>query len=148
MGNRAVIASADEKEKGVGIYVHWNGGIESIEAFLAYCEMKGFREPTDDNYGWAYLATVIGNFFGDGLSVGVDLCDHLDTNNGDNGVYYIDGWKVVGRSYDAYPLRTNKSQLYGRLVEINNAQSPAIKVSMEVIQKFCNEHNIPIQIEE
>ena len=35
MGNRAVIASATEKEKGIGIYVHWNGGVESVEAFLA-----------------------------------------------------------------------------------------------------------------
>lgn len=144
MGNRAVIASATEKEKGIGIYVHWNGGVESVEAFLAYCEMKGFRAPTEDCYGWAYLNTVIGNFFGDGLSLGIDLCDNLDTDNGDNGVYYIDGWKIVGRSYSGQPLESDKSQLYIRLLGINEAQSENIRVSDEVIKEYCKNNNIPV----
>lgn len=145
MGNRAVIASATEKEKGIGIYVHWNGGVESVEAFLAYCEMKEFRAPTEDCYGWAYLTTVIGNFFGDGLSVGIDLCDNLDTDS-DNGVYYIDGWKIVGRSYNGRPLESDKSQLYIRLLGINEAQSEDIRVSDKVIKEYCKKNDIPINV--
>ena len=71
MGNRAVITTQDEK---MGIYVHWNGGYDSVNAFLKYCELRGYRSPTEDlTYGFARLAQVICNFFGGGLSCGVDL---------------------------------------------------------------------------
>ena len=100
MGNRCVITTKENFENnGVGIYLHWNGGRDSVEGFLKYCKMKGYREPTTDCYGWAYLVTTIGNFFGDGLSIGVDTVNNLDCDNGDNGVYIIDGWKIVDRKY-------------------------------------------------
>ena len=42
MGNRAVITTANEwAHGGIGVYLHWNGGLDSVEAFLKYCEMKG-----------------------------------------------------------------------------------------------------------
>ena len=100
MGNRCVITTKENFENnGVGIYLHWNGGRDSVEGFLKYCEMQGYREPTTDCYGWAYLVTTIGNFFGDGLSIGVDTINNLDCDNWDNGVYIIDGWKIVDRKY-------------------------------------------------
>ena len=61
MGNRAVITTED---KNIGIYLHWNGGRESIETFLAYCDMKGIRPFEIDNYGWARFCQVVGNFLG------------------------------------------------------------------------------------
>lgn len=96
MGNRAVIT---DKDKRIGIYLHWNGGRDSVEAFLKYCELKGYRAPSWDNYGWARLCQVIGNYFGGSTSIGIDTYDHLDTDNGDNGVYIIEGWEIVGRLY-------------------------------------------------
>lgn len=100
MGNRAVITTRENFENNdVGVYVHWNGGRDSVEAFLKYCEMKGYRNPSYDNYGWARLCQVIGNFFGGETSVGIDVVNRLDCNNYDNGVYIIDGWKIVGREY-------------------------------------------------
>lgn len=100
MGNRAVITTRENfKNNGVGVYVHWNGGRDSVEAFLKYCEMKGYRSPSYDNYGWARLCQVIGNFFGGELSVGIDVVNHLDCDNYDNGVYIIDGWEIVDREY-------------------------------------------------
>ena len=101
MGNRAVITTEKNFENnGVGIYLHWNGGRDSVEAFLKYCALRGFREPDDDNYGWARLVQVIANYFGkDGLSIGIDTLNHLDCDNGDNGVYIIKGWEVVDRQY-------------------------------------------------
>lgn len=100
MGNRAVITSKKNFENdGIGIYVHWNGGRDSVEAFLKYCELKGYREPTSDNYGWARLTQVISNFFGETTSIGVDVVSHLDCDNYDNGVYIIDGWNIVGREH-------------------------------------------------
>ena len=100
MGNRAVITSKENFENnGVGIYLHWNGGYDSVSAFLKYCELKGYRSPTDDNYGWARLCQVIGNFFGGSTSIGIDTVDKLDCDNYDNGVYIIEGWEIVDRKY-------------------------------------------------
>ena len=146
MGNRAVITTVGATDNTTGIYVHWNGGVNSIEAFCAYCDMKGFRSPDTDCYGWAYLATVIGNFFGDGLSVGVDRIKSLDTDNYDNGVYYLKGWKIVGRS-EGYPqqLETDKSKLYEFLLEINSVQGKKIKVSKAEIKRYCKRNGIPVE---
>lgn len=95
MGNRAVITN---KEKKVGVYLHWNGGRDSVEAFLKYCELRQFRSPDTQNYGWARLCQVIANFMGaDGLSVGIDNYENLANYYLDNGIYIIQDWKIVGR---------------------------------------------------
>lgn len=100
MGNRAVITTRENFENnGVGVYLHWSGDRNSVEAILKYCELKGYRKPTDDCYGWAYLCGVITNYFGDGLSCGIDTINNLDCDNWDNGVYIIDGWQIVDRKF-------------------------------------------------
>lgn len=100
MGNRAVITTKENFENnGIGVYVHWNGGYDSVSAFLKYCELKGYRTPDTDCYGWARLTQVIANFFGGTTSVGIDTVDKLDCNNFDNGVYIIKGWEIVDRKY-------------------------------------------------
>ena len=100
MGNRAVITTKENFENnGVGVYLHWNGGYDSVSAFLKYCELKGYRTPDTDNYGWARLCQVIGNFFGGSTSIGIDVVSKLDCDNYDNGVYIIEGWKIVDRKY-------------------------------------------------
>lgn len=101
MGNRAVITTKQgwtSKENNLGIYLHWNGGRDSVEAFLTYCKMKGYRSPEKDNYGWASLAAVITNFFGaSGDSIGIDIVTRLDCDNWNNGVYIIEDWQIVDR---------------------------------------------------
>lgn len=94
MGNRCVIT--DEKRT-IGIYLHWNGGIGSVEAFLTYCSMKGCRGFGDDsNYAAARLIQVVGNFFGGTLSLGVSkYTTDEEEDPGDNGIYVIRGWKIV-----------------------------------------------------
>lgn len=103
MGNRAVITASTsvsiKDSNDIGIYLHWNGGRDSVEAFLEYCKRRGFRAPDQDNYGWARLCQVIGNFFGGSDSIGIDRCCNLDCENGDNGVYIINGWEIAGRAY-------------------------------------------------
>jgi hypothetical protein len=98
MGNRAVITT---EKRELGVYVHWNGGYDCIEGFLKYCEIRGFRSPTSDPYGWARLVQVIANYMGgDGLSVGISpyTTDEY-MNPGDNGIYIIRGWEIVDRIY-------------------------------------------------
>ena len=65
MGNRAVIQMQDYD---VGIYLHWNGGRTSGEAFLETARDYNVR---GDDYGIARLAQMMGNFFGGTLSVGI-----------------------------------------------------------------------------
>ena len=103
MGNRAVITTRDNyKNNGVGVYLHWNGGRDSVEAFLATCKAKGYRPPERDCYGWAYLCREIANFFDDGLSVGIDTLNRLDCDNGDNGTYIIENWEIVEQKYNEW----------------------------------------------
>lgn len=84
----------------MGVYLHWNGGRDSVQAFLEYCRLRSFRRLENDDYGWARLCQVMGNFLGaDGCSLGVDDITRLDQNNYDNGVYLIKDWRIVGRRY-------------------------------------------------
>ena len=95
MRNRCVITTKDNWNKNtIGVYLHWNGGRDSVEAFLEYCKMKDYR--TDD---LARLCQVIGNFFGGTLSLEIGMLDDLDCDNWDNGVYIIENWEIVDRKY-------------------------------------------------
>lgn len=137
MGNRAVITT---KEKEIGVYLHWNGGRDSVEPFLTYCDLKGYRPPSEDCYGWARLCQVIGNFFGGGLSVGIDRYDKLDTNNYDNGVYIIDGWKIVGREFYPYDVEQSTYDFGIMLEEINGAQPPLERINIEYLMSKRDEN--------
>lgn len=101
MGNRAVITTAPYRINNTGIYVHWNGGRSSVEAFLKACKQLGYRSPeSDPAFAMARLTQVIGTYFGGTLSIGIGTLRHLDCDNGDNGVYVIGGdWEIVGRKH-------------------------------------------------
>ena len=139
MGNRAVIGWVDRQggfnPGSVGVYLHWNGGRDSVEAFLAYCEACGFRSPSEDDYGVARFVQVVCNFFGSsggGLSVGVNRIDRLDADNGDNGLYVCRSWNIVERRHfnqeeqNVYPLE-------GMLNEINQRQPEEMRLTAEQI---------------
>lgn len=98
MGNRAVITTPEMR---IGLYLHWNGGRDTVEPLLKYCELQGYRPPSRDCYGWARMAQVMGNYFGGSLSIGIDRYERLG-DQGDNGVYVIDGWKIVKRLESVY----------------------------------------------
>ena len=118
MGNRAVITT---EEKRIGVYLHWNGGRDSVEAFLAVCKKLNHRPPETDCYGWAGLCQVIANYIGGTNSIGVDTIDRLDYNNGDNGVYIIKDWEIIGREFYDRPEQ-QEYQLDEMIVEIEASQ--------------------------
>ncbi len=95
MGNRAVITTPERK---VGLYLHWNGGRDTVAPLLRYCELKGYRPPSSDEYGWARMCQVMGNFLGGTTSIGIGAysSDEL-MDPGDNGIYVIEGWKIIER---------------------------------------------------
>lgn len=100
MGNRAIVKP---KDRNIGVYLHWNGGIDSVTAFLEYCKLKGYRDfggTFSDGYGMARFCQVVGNFFGGGYSIGIEA-DVDETEECaewiDNGIYVIDGWDIYKR---------------------------------------------------
>lgn len=113
MGNRAVITTADALNKdneldgnAIGIYLHWYGSKSDIEGFLKKAKDAGIRNPEYDSYGWARFCQIIANTIdGDqgvqSTGIGIDVLDRLDCDNGDNGVYLIKDWKIVGRMYNS-----------------------------------------------
>lgn len=126
MGNRAVITTRDKK---LGVYLHWNGGRDSVEGFLEYCKLKGYRCPEKDCYGWARLCQVIGNFFGGECSVGINLYEKLDRNNGDNGVYIIENWEIVDREF-APTYEQQEYKLNEMLDHINSKMPEAEQIDV------------------
>jgi hypothetical protein len=134
MGNRAILKAKGNNNKAV--YLHWNGGRDSVEAFLKYCELRGFRGFNDD-YGMARFCQVVSNYFGaDGLSIGIT--DSVQSQ-GDNGVYIIDGWEIVGRK--DYKGREQKEyNLQEMLIEIDQAQ-PA----KQQLGKYLESEEVPTE---
>lgn len=131
MGNRAVITTQENFDNdGIGIYLHWNGGRDSVQAFLEFCKRKEYRPPEYDNYGWAYLCATIANFFGDGLSIGIDKVSNLDCDNWDNGVYIIKGWDIVGRKYFS-GVEQNSYDMEEMIEDINDSQPEKMRLKEE-----------------
>jgi hypothetical protein len=147
MGNRAVITTRkylEDNTKAIGIYLHWNGGRDSVEAFLKYCEIKGYRYPESDSYGWARLCQVISNFFGGSTSVGLGTCNNLDCDNYDNGVYIIEKWQIVGRAF----MQGNEQMEYDfleMLIGIDEKQPTGEQLGETAIKEYLNNKNDEIK---
>lgn len=121
MGNRAVVTVDGSK---VGVYLHWNGGIESVTAFLKAAKDLGVRSPVEDtSYFYARFAQIVGNFFGGTTSVGIDSLERLDQDNGDNGVFVIDGaFQIVRRIHQAGNLAVDQKavdEIYKAVMKYN-----------------------------
>ena len=107
MGNRAVVTTPERK---VGIYLHWNGGRDTIEPLLKYCELQGYRAPSSDDYGWARMCQVMGNFFGGSTSLGIGVyTNDRQMDPGDNGIYIIENG-VVYTDEDRRPRRRHRQR--------------------------------------
>lgn len=135
MGNRAIIRQAGKR---TGVYLHWNGGRDSVEAFLEYCKMKGYHDFETD-YGLARFCQVVGNWFGGAYSIGIvtNVYDK-DADGLDNGIYDVKGWNIVKRITD---LRWEQAQhdLEKMLLSIDSAQPEAEQLG----EKFLTAPIVP-----
>lgn len=100
MGNRALIVGKDSH---VGVYMHWNGGMDSVAPMLEYASFHSAQGLGKEAYdaGLATLVTIANNFteFGSVYVESVDP-EELTEDYGyefDNGIYVVDGWNIVGR---------------------------------------------------
>ena len=136
MGNRAVITT---KNKDIGIYLHWNGGYDSVRAFLLYCKIKRFQ--TLEEGGWANLAYVIGNYFKNIEEVEINTLNNLDCNNYDNGLYITEKWDIVGREYHTGPEQ-NEYRLDRMLYDIDEAQPIPKQLGREKILDYLEKRKM------
>jgi len=101
MGNRATVIFTDGKKSfSPAVYLHWNGGAESVYGFLEELNRRKVR--ADQEYECARFIQLVGEFFDQdeqgGLSLGVanapksskveDLAK-VQTDLGDNGIYLV-----------------------------------------------------------
>jgi len=106
MGNRGTVVFTDGEDRfSPAIYLHWNGGPESVLAFLDELDRRGVR--ADQDYEAARFIVLVGQFFDhekiSTLSLGVvngPASDSLEdlakihTDLGDNGVYLVNRTKT------------------------------------------------------
>ena len=94
MGNRAFVIFTAKGEHSPAVYLHWNGGPESIYTMLDALVEFGQR-PYDESYTCARFIQLVGNYFGGTLSLGVQNAGSPETwpaafDCGDNGLYVIE----------------------------------------------------------
>ena len=132
MGNRAFIRFVGED---AGIYLHWNGGRDSVEPMLEYCRLKGYRF---DDYGVARMCQVVWNWFGGDCSIGVWSCkgySDSDLDPGDNGVYIVSDWKIADR-YPKQDYEQNQYDKYEFMIDLDKAQP----VREQLGEAYIREH--------
>lgn len=102
MGNRATVIFTDGKSFSPAVYLHWNGGAESVYGFLEEANRRKIRGSEDLQYQCARFIQIAGEFldadeFGS-TSLGVTDSPKSDkpedlakvkTDLGDNGIYLV-----------------------------------------------------------
>jgi hypothetical protein len=137
MGNRATVIFTDGKKRfSPAVYLHWNGGPESVYAFLE--ELDRRRQRCDQDYECARFIQLIGEFFDQdrisSTSLGVvngpksdNICDLLKvrTDHGDNGFY------LVNRTVEPMNVRRFREQLDGATGKYTLVELPSGQVAAE-----------------
>lgn len=137
MGNRGVITFKDTT---IGVYLHWNGGRDSVEPFLTYAKLKGLPCPrkADPLAGLPGLLAILVNFFGnDGSCVSLenvgDKHEDVDLDVADNGVYEVEDWKIIDRYGMENRSEQNHHDFHEMLDEIDNAQPEAGRLGSDFL---------------
>ncbi len=175
MGNRAVICGSSKK---AGLYLHWNGGRDSVNAFLTYCKLKEYRGFAsskdnmknfgDDSYALARLCQVICNWFGGSLSVGVSYIGNYykeENTTQDGEKYIIEGYEgmdcnncdngmYIVEGWDIVGREffegheQDNYNLYEFLIDIDNKQPKSEQLGSEKIIELLKVKHISFTIPE
>ena len=90
MGNRAVVTFDEYDPNGFGVYLHWNGGRDSIEGLLEATKRIMVGRMGDRSYAQARFVQAATTLIPGNLSIGLGKCKDLDCDNYDNGLYVVD----------------------------------------------------------
>jgi len=123
MGNRATVIFTDKENNfSPAVYLHWNGGAESVYGFLEEMNRRNIRGSNDLMYECARFIQICGEFFDQdeftSTTLGVtdspksgqlkDLAQ-VRTDLGDNGIYLVYRTKdemTVRRFHEDYTAHT------------------------------------------
>jgi|TARA_R110002020_G_scaffold202084_8_gene405108 hypothetical protein len=137
MGNRCLIAfkpkEAERKDAEIPcIYLHWNGGRNSIEAMLDAAKRLGIRG--ESSYCMARMTQIICNYFGGTLSIGCSTVAQWSLDFLDNGVYWVDNFEIYDRTdtYEGYKEQSNDNHEH-LVEEIIEANSSVLKPTETVL---------------
>ena len=143
MSNSGIVAA---KGSNVGVYLHWNGGRDSVEGFLKYCEMKGYCNFNDrSGYGISRFMQVAGNFLGGTSSLGMEfnITKGKSLTSTDNGIYLVDGWKIVKR-YDEPSREQSAYELQDMLLAIDAAQPEKERIREYILAEEVKREEVKI----
>ncbi len=104
MGNRCTITFENDNQERhpVMLYLHWNGGLESVLAFVTYTWERFDRGRSDLYTFHARFCQVLGNYFPDGLCLYGHPASEAERWDTDNGHWHFrigkDGFELLGRS--------------------------------------------------
>lgn len=103
MGNRAIITTAPEKGA-PAIYLHWNGGRDSVEGFLMAANHMHLYSITDDRERMDAFGKLIAEHFFNSEYGKMNVYPHTmhswHDDAGDHGIYVIDSdFHIVGRLF-------------------------------------------------
>ena len=130
MGNRATVIFTANGEISPAVYLHWNGGPESVYAIVA--ELDRIECRADACYECARFVQAAGDYFDSdnkcgtlslGLANGpteitVDALGDVRTDHGDNGFYVFDRTTGLVRRFTERHFEIPDSDRYGfELVE-------------------------------
>lgn len=124
MSNSGVIQFKNNSGE-YGVYLHWNGGRDSIEAFLKYCKLKGYMS----NDISRFIQTVA-NYFGGNNSI---YLENINKISSANGIYIVDNWEIIGRKNFNYSEQ-KEHNLEEMLLDIDKAQPEKLQLG----EKFLN----------
>ena len=142
MGNRAYIGFENNP---IHIYVHWNGGLESVKAFCDVAKERGFRDPTGDPmYAMARLTGLIHEFFGVTDSTSLGICAFTSQEDEQESVAFADNGKyVIGKDWQIIRHYQYDYDDKEKIVELNtsiDSLSENNKERYEAIKSFLIEH--------
>ena len=137
MSNSGIIVFEDNKE--LGLYLHWNGGRDSVEAFLEYCKLT--KKTGGFQYGMLSLSQVIKNW---SITLGDIIINPFDYGS-DNGIYIVDKkWNITDRR-KFNGIEQNEYNLEEFLKELDESQPADYRLGEEYFKgKFINRKDIEI----
>lgn len=137
MSNSGIIMFEDNKE--LGLYLHWNGGRDSVEAFLKYCKLT--KKTGGFQCGMLSLAQVIKNWSIELGNIIVNPFNH----NSDNGIYIVDKkWNIIDRK-KFNGIEQNEYNLEEFLKDLDKSQPTDYQLGEEYFKgNFVNRKDIEI----
>jgi len=152
VGNRATVIFEDQAHEkfSPAIYLHWNGGPESVYPLLKELDRRGVR--ADQNYEAARFVAIVAEFFDvkeyTSLSLGVANGPKSDSlkalapfNPGDNGIYLVcrQSKTQVRRFLGEQEMRQGKTRVR-RFLE--GQEMPRKAVLAEEREAWTHEYNV------